>query len=208
MRAKDFDTDELLGLAAHGDNGAVGQLLDRHRERLRKMIALRMDDRVLQRVDASDVIQDTLAEASQQLPEYLQSRPVPFYPWLRQIAWKRLERIHGAHVDASKRSVSREQRVILGLTDASFAELTARLACVEPTASHAVVKAEQRALVRAALEKLPPVDREVLVLWYLEGLASEEIAAELDLTAAAVKSRHFRALGRLATVLSGKGRKD
>lgn len=208
MRANALDSDDLLGLAAQGDQEAVGQLLGRHRDRLRRMVAMRLDERVQQRVDPSDVVQEALTDASQQLREYLQSRPLPFYPWLRQIAWKRLQRVHEAHVGASKRSVAREQRATFGLTDASFAALAERLASAEPTASNAIVKREQRAIVRAALESLPAGDHEVLAMWYLEGLEVEEIAAVLGLTAAGVKSRHFRALGRLAKVLARNRRED
>jgi hypothetical protein len=61
------------------------------------------------RVDPSDVIQEVLAEASQKLEGYLRDRPLPFYPWLRQLAWEQLATLQRRHVRAQKRSVRREE---------------------------------------------------------------------------------------------------
>src|SRR5262245_52611597 len=106
---RDADTEELLRRAGTGDRSAWGELLERHRLRLERMIQLRMDRRLAARVDASDVVQDTLADALHKLPGYLYERPLPFYPWLRQIAWTRLIDLHRHHVYAGKRSVRREE---------------------------------------------------------------------------------------------------
>ena len=83
---RDPDSDHLLRRVAAGDPAARELLLDRHRQRLRRMIALRLDRRLWARVDPSDVLQETLAEAGQKLPDYARTRPLPFYAWLRQIA--------------------------------------------------------------------------------------------------------------------------
>src|SRR5262245_44513369 len=103
------DTDELVRRVGEGDQTAVGALLDRHRERLRRMVAARLDRRLLARVDPSDVVQEALLRAAQRLPEYARDRPLPFYPWLRQLAWDRLVELHHQHVRAGKRAVTREQ---------------------------------------------------------------------------------------------------
>ena len=57
-------TQELLERARAGEAPAVNALLDRHREALRRMIDLRMDRAIQQRVDASDIVQDVLVEAN------------------------------------------------------------------------------------------------------------------------------------------------
>ena len=61
------DTDELLRRVNAGDASAAGALLDRHRARLRQMVAVRIDPRLAARVDPSDVVQEALAEASRKL---------------------------------------------------------------------------------------------------------------------------------------------
>src|SRR5215470_6717040 len=92
------DTEELLRRSQAGDRDARGALLQRHRKRLRRMVALRLDRRLASRLDPSDVVQDVLAAADRRLDEYLSERPLPFYPWLRQIAWDRLVYEHRRHV--------------------------------------------------------------------------------------------------------------
>jgi RNA polymerase sigma-70 factor (ECF subfamily) len=62
--------------------------------------------------------------------------------------------------------------------------------------------------VRAALARLPESDREVLVLRYLEELATAEVAAVLGISEAAVKMRHRRALDRLSRLLEDLSRGD
>src|SRR5438874_11870195 len=99
------DTDALLAQAAAGDADARGRLLGRHRERLARMVACRLDRRLLARIDPSDVVQEVLVEADRKLERYLSDRPLPFYPWLRQLAWEHLVTLHRRHVRAQKRSV-------------------------------------------------------------------------------------------------------
>jgi hypothetical protein len=52
------DTKRLIEQAVRGDQHALGELLGRHRERLRRMIALRLDWRLRGRLDSSDVLQE------------------------------------------------------------------------------------------------------------------------------------------------------
>jgi RNA polymerase sigma-70 factor, ECF subfamily len=101
------DTDELLRRTGDGDRHARGELLQRHRPRLRRLIALRLDPRLAARIDPSDVVQEVFAEADRRLGRYLRERPLPFYPWLRQLALDRLVAHHRRHVRAGRRSVLR-----------------------------------------------------------------------------------------------------
>src|SRR5438105_15692238 len=117
------DTEHLLERVAAGDCAARDQLLRRHRHRLGRMVAVRFDPRLAARVDPSDVVQETLAEAAANLDRYLQDRPLPFYPWLRQLAQRRLIDLHRRHVQARRRSVTRE----VGLPDHSALALADRL---------------------------------------------------------------------------------
>ena len=82
--------DALLRDAAAGDAQAVRGLLERHRARLRRMIASRLDRRLASRLDPSDLVQETLADAARRLPDYLRNQPVPFYAWPFRLAVDRL----------------------------------------------------------------------------------------------------------------------
>src|SRR5215831_17462967 len=101
------DLDDLLQRAGRGDNEARAQVLGLYRQRLCDMIALRMDHRLRARIDPSDVVQEALVDAFRQLTDYLHERPLPLYPWLRQIAWNRLVDLHRRHLLAKRRSVRR-----------------------------------------------------------------------------------------------------
>jgi RNA polymerase sigma-70 factor (ECF subfamily) len=195
------DTEQLLDRAGHGDPAARQQLLVRHRRRLRQMVALRMDRRLAPRVDPSDVVQDALADAVEQLADYLDRRPLPFYPWLRQLALDRLAELHRGHLRAQKRSVTREARWDPALPDESALELAGRLLARGSSPSARLLRHELRDRVQAALARLPAADREVLVLRHLEQLSTREIAAVLGVTEGAIYTRHLRALERLRGLL-------
>jgi RNA polymerase sigma-70 factor (ECF subfamily) len=192
------DTEHLLARAEQGDPSAAGQLLERHRARLKRMVAVRLDRRLAARVDPSDVVQESLAEAARRLPEYLRDRPLPFYPWLRRLTADRLAVLYRRHVRAANRAVGREEPP---LPDQSAVKLADRLFARHSAPSARLRRQERRDRVRVALAALAERDREVLVLRYLEELSVGEIAAVLDLTEMAVYARHLRALKRLKDLL-------
>jgi RNA polymerase sigma-70 factor (ECF subfamily) len=201
MAAKDFDSEQLLRRAGQGDPLAGQQLLVQYRQRLRQMIAVRLDRRLAARIDPSDVVQETLGEAVQQLDAYLRQPPLPFYPWLRQLAWKRLTALYRRHIRAGKRSVCREEHGAPPLPDESALDLAGRLLARGSSPSARLRREELRGRVRAALAQLPEGDRELLVLRHLEQLATPEIAEVLGITEGAVYTRHLRALERLRGLL-------
>jgi RNA polymerase sigma-70 factor (ECF subfamily) len=197
----DPDTQELVDRARTGDQEARQQLLVRHRKRLREMVALRMDRRLIARVDPSDVVQEALTEAVQQLSDYLRDRPLPFYPWLRQLTWERLIEVHRRHLYAQKRSVRSEDREYLALPDDSALHLAQRLLAPGSSPSDRLQRQELRDRVQTALAQLSPRDREILVLRHLEELTTNETAAVLGITAGAVKMQHLCAVQRLRGLL-------
>ncbi len=199
--AKDSDTEQLICRADRGDTAAMQQLLDRHRDRLRRMVAVRLDPRLSARVDPSDVVQEALAEAAEKLPAYLRERPLPFYPWLRQIAWQRLIDLHRRHVRSKRRSVTREARPAVDLADQSAVDLAGQLMGGGTSPSGRLLRAELHDRVRSALSQLSARDREVLVMRHLEQLQVGEIAALLDISEGAVKMRRLRAAERLRELL-------
>src|SRR6516162_7536610 len=147
MAPRPPDTDELIRLSARGDDAARQDLLARHRGRLRRMIGVRLDRRLLARVDPSDVVQEVLMEAHNRLGDYLRDQPLPFYPWLRQIAWQRLLKIHQHH-HARKRRVTHEGPPLLELPDESVGDLAERLAASGTSPSRNVLRQEVRLRVR------------------------------------------------------------
>jgi RNA polymerase sigma-70 factor (ECF subfamily) len=196
----------LLADAARGDEQAVRCLLELHRQRLRRMIAARLDRRLAPRLDPSDVAQETLADAAQRLPDHLRGRPLPFYSWLFRLAADRLARAHRDHVASTVRGIGREERI----DGASHDDATAmrwgdRLPADDPTPGRRMVREERRRSLTGAIERMDEADREVLGLRYLDQLAFDEIAAVLDIGLSAAKMRHLRALERLRGLLEELG---
>lgn len=197
-------TEELLCRAAAGSQSAVNDLLAKHRRRLRRMVAARMDDRLTQRIDPSDVVQETLADAQRKLNGYLRDRPVSFYPWLRQLAWNRLVDLHRRHVRAGKRSILREFAPML--PDDSVERVARRLASRELGPSETILKQELKQRVLRNLRSLPESDREIVILRHVEELSVQEVAQTLGLPEGTVKSRHFRAIQRLRALMDAHDR--
>jgi RNA polymerase sigma-70 factor (ECF subfamily) len=195
-----MDTDQLLDRVARGESSAAAQLLTRHKERLHRMVQLRLDSRLAPRLDASDVVQDALVEAHKRLAKYARRREIPFYPWLRAIAWDKLIEMKRRHIAAEKRTVRREVSA-LGLSGDSEMILIDRLAATTGTPSDHLIRREVSARIREAIAQLPPLDREVIVLRHLEELSFPETAAVLGLSESAVYSRYRRALERLHRLL-------
>ncbi len=198
------DTDALLAQVAQGQAHARSLLLLRHRERLARLVACRLDRRLAARVDPSDVVQEVLAEADRKLERFLQERPLPFYPWLRRLALEQLALLHRRHVRTAKRTVQREAPGILHLPEESAAELAERLATSATSPTQAAIRAELRQRIRHALAALPDRDREVLILRHLEELSVAQSAEVLGISEGAVKVRHLRALARIRDLLDEK----
>jgi RNA polymerase sigma-70 factor (ECF subfamily) len=205
MPPEDDETDSLLRRAGLGDDAAWHQLLSRNLSRLKRMVAVRMNHRLAPRCDPSDVVQQTLIVAFEELPAYIRNPPLPFYPWLRQLAWKRLNDLHEKHIQAQRRSLLREQPPDWHLADGSMLALADRLVSSGTSPSGRTMRAELRARVQNALAALPGRDREIVVMRHIEGLSIKEIAAILGIREGAVKMRRQRALQRLKEILTGDG---
>lgn len=194
------ETDELIQRVARGDDHAASQLLALHRQRLRRMVAVRLNDQVLARVDPSDIVQETMIEAVRRLPEYSQTQPLPFYPWLRRLAWDQIVNVHRHHLKLQKRSVHREYR-FENVSEASQDMLVDRLVKSQTSPSGAAMRMELRNQIRNALTQLTPSHREILVLLFLERLTINEAAVVLGVTPEAARSRRRRGLDQFSRLV-------
>lgn len=196
------ETQQLLDQARQGEPAAVDRLLDAHRAALRRAIDLRLDPALAGRVDASDVVQDVLLEASQRLSDYLRNPAMPFHLWLRHIARDHIIDAHRRHRLAQRRSLDREQPIVpAALADRSSVELAARFLDGELTPASAAIQHELQQRVREAMTALNDDDREVICMRHFEQLSNQEVALTLGLTEAAASMRYLRALRRLRALL-------
>jgi RNA polymerase sigma-70 factor, ECF subfamily len=203
MSAPAQRTQALLDRATTGDVAARRDLLERYRDYLRRMVAARLDRRVAARLDPSDVVQETLADAAQQMDKCLGSPSLPFFGWLRLLAGEHIRDAHRRHLGAQRRAVTRECRAP-ELTNESAVGLVSHLRAQDTSPSNRLVREESCARVRAAMSALRPVDREVLAMRYVEQLSTAEMAQALGISEGAVKSRHLRAVIKLRGVLEAE----
>lgn len=197
-------TQELLTGVASGDASAVNRLMDRHRDAVRRMIRMRLDQAVARRVDASDVVQDVLLEASQRLNDYLKNPTMPFHLWLRQLAKDRIIDMHRRHRGAKRRSVDREQNLNgIGSDEQSAADLATLLKDAELTPAAAALRKEMEKRFLVALDQLDEADREIIIMRHFEHLGNNEVASALGLSPPAAGMRYLRAIRRLRELLGG-----
>jgi RNA polymerase sigma-70 factor (ECF subfamily) len=166
------------------------------------VIDLRLDPALARRVDASDIVQDVLLEASQRLAEYLKSPNMPFHLWLRHLAQDRIIDTHRQHRLAQRRSIDKEQQIQRpAWVDESSVQLVAQLVDTEQTPASAAIHQELQRKLDVALDLLDPDDREIILLRHHEQLSNQDVAAMLGLSEAAASMRHLRALRKLRGVL-------
>src|SRR5262245_52083459 len=188
--------------APPADVAALIALFVRHRDRLRRMVRLRLDRRLLGRVDPSDVLQEAYLDVAHRADEYLSSPTMPPFLWLRFLTAQRLMALHRRHLGAQVRDAGREISLYRGAfpqaTSVSIAhQLLGRLT----SASQAVIRAELQARLQVLLNGMDPIDREVLALRHFEDLSNAETAAVLGIQKSAASNRYIRALKRLKDLL-------
>ncbi|MEX0702870.1 MAG: sigma-70 family RNA polymerase sigma factor [Planctomycetales bacterium] len=187
----------LLEQVRNGDRAALNALFEQHRGYLKNLLALRMSPDLKRRVDASDVVQETHAEAFRRIDDYLRRPPVTFRLWLRRIAMDRVAAAYRRHVRATRRSVARE----VELPRDSSLGLGALLVDRNPGPSELFDRDEIVRRVRQSIDRLPDLDREIILLHNFEALTSRESAELLGITPDAARQRYGRAILRLRTLL-------
>lgn len=198
--------EELVTSAAGGDGAAMGELFTRHRPRLRAMLQMRLDQRLRGRVDPSDVLQETFAEASQRLADYARHPSMPFFLWLRFLTVQQLLQHHRRHLGTQKRRADQEGAAAAAATgalgpDASVMTLAEQVVGTMTSPSLAAMRGEAAARLAAGLEAMNAIDREVIVLRHFEELTNQEAADVLGISKAACSKRYLRALGRLQEII-------
>ena len=182
---------------------ALAALFGLHRDRLRKMVDLRIDPRLRSRLDASDILQEAYLDVSRDLVAYLADPKIGPFLWMRLHVGRRLAIAHRQHLGTRMRDAGLEISLYNhAMPGASTAGLALMLLGRHTSPSQAAQRAERLARVREALNGLEPIDREILALRHFEQLSRSEAAAALGIDPTAGAKRYFRALGRLKDVLA------
>jgi RNA polymerase sigma-70 factor (ECF subfamily) len=205
MPERTGEDDELLRLAA-ADGASWQALVGRSRQRLRRVVAFRLDPRLRGRVDPSDVLHEAYLAAWRGLGSYLDRPGIPFFLRLRGIAGNKLREVHRHHLGAQKRDPRREVPIDGGApAETTTTALAAQLLGDLTRASEAAVRRELKLRLHQAIDAMDPLDREVLALRHFERLSSGQTAGVLGIKEKAVGLRYLRAVRRLKEILQSLG---
>ena len=204
MNADTRTNEELLDAARNGDESALAVLVDRHRDRLERMVRLRMDRRLQGRVDPADVVQEAYLAVRSKFSQYCVDSHLPFFLWLRLEVGQKLVEVHRFHLGTQMRDAGQEVSLHRGaLPQVSSLSLAEQLLGKLTTASQAAIRVELKLRVQDALNSMDPDDREVLILRHFEELSNVETAHVLGIKPTAAVNRYVRAVKRLKDVFQG-----
>jgi RNA polymerase sigma-70 factor (ECF subfamily) len=204
MASEPSDVLELLGRVQGGDEGALLELWVRQRDRLRRMVKLRLDRRLHGRIDPSDVLQEAAIEVARRAHEYLANPTMPPFLWLRWITGQMLLVLHRKHLGSKMRDVGVEVSLHHGaLPQATSVSLAAMLLGRLTSPTRAAQRAELQLRLQDALNAMDPIDREIITLRHFEELNNHETAQVLGISKTAASNRYIRALKRLKDALAG-----
>jgi RNA polymerase sigma-70 factor (ECF subfamily) len=183
---------------------AIEGPLERWRDFLHLLARLQIDGRLRSKLDASDIVQQTLLAAHENLGSFQGKSEAELTAWLRQILINNL-RMAMRRYQTEMRQVEREQSLEQGVA-VSSARLEGWLTSDLTSPSEHAVRQEQLLDLARALAQLPPEQREALELHHLRGLSVRESAARMGRSRAAVMGLLFRGLKALRKHLgAGEG---
>ncbi len=205
-------TAALLDRLRSDDHDALGELFTLYRERLWRMLYVRLDHRLARPISPEDVLQEPYLDVSKRIGEYLADPAVPFYVWLRFLTIQRMLMIQRANLGAHRRDINLEVSLPRGKNNgpmrmpaASSESMAGQLVSRLTSPSQAAMRHELQDRLRAALDEMDPLDREVLALRHFEELSNNEVAQVLNISKDAASKRHIRALKRLKGILEITG---
>jgi len=204
MPTFDAEPDEAaeIDFLATGGDEAVAELYSRYRPRFLRMVEFRLDRRLYGRVDAGDVLQEAYLEVARRCPEFLSEPTVSFFVWARQITWQTLLLTHRRHLDVKMRDAGQEVSLRwAGAVGGTSGALAAQLVADRTSPSQAAMRHEAMSALRAALDAMDEIDREVLALRHFEHLSNNQVASVLGINKTAASNRYVRAIKRLREIL-------
>ena len=161
-------------MSTDAENLWLAEQWQMYRERLRKLLAVRMPEVLMRRLSVDDLMQETYVACGRRM-EFLKAEPeVPMYLKLRRIALQVLADQQRHHLGAGKRDAMKESE--LPESDDRSMEAWAQFVDTMSSTRTHMVRLERQALTRRVLGELSPADREILELRTFEDLGNAECA--------------------------------
>lgn len=193
----DLENSENSSVESRDARQVFEDLCSLYRRIMVQSIDARMDDRLRQRQDASDIVQEAMLEAFLRLDDFCQRQPMEMSSWLMESAIQQLRMAIRRHLLTAKRSL--RQQVSCADTGV-FEAAEQKLATSEMPADIASL-GEEKSRMERAIERLPESDRQIIVLRNYNSLNNAEAALILGVTPLVASKRYSRALVRLRATL-------
>ncbi|MEZ6006886.1 MAG: sigma-70 family RNA polymerase sigma factor [Planctomycetota bacterium] len=188
----------LIERARRGDQVALKALCDRYHDHLRARVERRLSPAVRRRVAASDVIQEALIVAAEQLDTFEDRSEGSFGRWLGRIVDLKAQQMVRHHAGRAKRDVAAE---VMRPDDPTLGSIP----CPWPSPSQVAMGEEMRRAAQQALQRLPDAYRQVIQFIQGEGLTLAQAGERMERSRDSIKGLYSRALGRLARELDLDG---
>ena len=194
-------TNRLLHRVSSQDGKAFEDLFGLHRERLRKMIRLRLDRRLRDRFTSSAVLEAVYRDACQRVADYLANPRQPIFLWLRQLTGEYIQALHRQYLGVRVLDGGQEFSIYRGaLPEVKSVSLAAQL-IGNRAVNQSAVRADLLLRLQDALNGLAPYDREILGMCHFEALRDAEVAAILGIDKTTAALHYVKALKRLKEIL-------
>jgi RNA polymerase sigma-70 factor (ECF subfamily) len=190
-------TQDLVERARHGDREAFGALVDRYRERLEALVHLRLGKRLRQKVEPEDVLQEVYLRALPALQSFQWTDKGSFFRWLGAIAEHVIQDLARRHLEAEKRALSHERSLEREIVGEGEDERERVFEARDASPSEILRRWERFERLEAALDRLHPDHREVIILSVVRGLPTREIAERMHRSPEAVGMLLLRAVRKL-----------
>ena len=182
---------------------AAGPQVERFREYLCLLARAHLPPRHPSRIEASDIVQETLLEAYSQRGNFRGQSDGEMAAWLKQMLVHNLaDALRGR--ERAKRDVRREQS-IEGAIEDSFCRTESWLAAHEASPSQQAIRIEQLLHLADSLARLPEEQRDAVVLHHLQGWSLAQIATHLDRSEASIAGLLRRGLKKLRELMEERG---
>jgi RNA polymerase sigma-70 factor (ECF subfamily) len=176
------DDADLAVRASRGEAAAFGALYDKHVAAIYRYVYYRVRDDA----EAEDLTSDVFMRALKAMPRYEPRQA--FLAWLYRIA-------RNAVIDRARR----------GNRQVSFEDALEHPDAdkvIDPTVE--LMAHSDSTVLRSAIAKLTPLQQEVVVLRYLEGFSTQEIARIVGKREGTVRGIQFRAIGALRQLIPSR----
>ena len=156
------------------------------------------------KLDASDVVQQTMLDAHAKLHEFQGANASQFAAWLRRILQNNFANaIRDLHRD--KRDVRRERSIDYErMVHDSFCRIDQWLVASQVSPSQHFSQHEQLLKLAGALERLPEAQRQAIVLYHLQGMTLAEVAHRLQRSETAIGGLVYRGIRSLRQLMSNE----